>query len=121
LDQVAVVINTEKTRDLAKNGDTVYKKNFKKKGFANHTAQKKELDHPVKIYAPGVTPKGNQRFPWKTESKFFLKIQNSLYREILKNSKISIEKFKKLKNPYREIYKNSKFPIEKFTKIQKSL
>jgi hypothetical protein len=70
LDQVGVVINTEKTRDLATNTDTVYKKNFRKKGYAAHASQKKEGDHPVKIYAPEVTPAGNPRYPWKRPSKF---------------------------------------------------
>lgn len=70
LDQVGVVINTEKTRNLNKDLDTTYKGNFNKKGFTGHARAKKQQDQPVKIYAPEVTPLGNPRFPWKAYRKY---------------------------------------------------
>lgn len=63
LDQVGVTLNTEPNRDLAVNTDTLYKKDFRKDGFKQHTPMQKELDHPVKIYAPETTPFGAKRFP----------------------------------------------------------
>ena len=70
LDQVGVVINTEKSRPLNKDLDTTYKGNFTKKGYNGHASAKKQQDQPVKIYAPEVTPVGNPRFPWKAYRKF---------------------------------------------------
>ena len=70
LDQVAVVIGTEKSRPLPTNVESNYKSTFVKKGFAEHTSAKKEQEHPVKISAPEVTPLGNPRFPWKANRKF---------------------------------------------------
>ena len=73
LDQVAVIINTEKSRPLPKNQDSNYKETYTKPGFAGHTSAKKEQEHPVKIYAPETTPKGNPRFPWKAYRKIHLR------------------------------------------------
>lgn len=71
LDQVAVIINTESSRQLPVNKESNYKSTFVKKGFFQHTSAKKEQEHPVKITAPDVTPPGNPRFPWKAYRKLF--------------------------------------------------
>ena len=69
LDQVAVVINSEDNRDLKINQDSHYKDKFRREGFPQHTSPQKEGDHPVKIYAPEVTPYGAKRFPNSATSK----------------------------------------------------
>ena len=69
LDQVATVIVTENNKDLKRPEDTLYKDNFGKQGFPKHTSPSKRREHPVKITAPGKTPKGNRRFPKERISK----------------------------------------------------
>lgn len=74
LDNVAEVINTEHERNLPKNTDTHYKSDFKRNGFPDHTPQKREEDHPVKIYAPETTPFGAKRFPNSATSNKIIKL-----------------------------------------------